>query len=161
MGYLALKKSVVPSKLGRAGAAMLALLYFVFAINHVLSFFEIYIANYLGNNYSIIMSFIGLFSTAILVFSAKVWTPVKISAVLYWIPILYGFFCIGKINLIYEMADEKYDYITVERMLKSIEICDYIAIGIVILTVVLATVWIGRNPTARQAKTNQINNIII
>lgn len=159
MAYLATKKDMLPTLLGKVGAGILALLFAIFTVNLFLSFSEINIFKIIGQYSGIVVSVIEIGAAALLFFSVKAWLPVKISAFLYWIPGLCSSFYLSKIKEAAELAEKTSDYTVMERIFNASQICDYFALALSVLTIVLTIIWMTKKPIAPHAQSNTIDLI--
>lgn len=159
MAYIANKKNMVSKLLGRVGAGILALIFAIFAINLILSFFDINIYNSLGQYFGIVVGSIQIIAAALLFLNLKAWLPIKISATLYWWPGLCSSFFYAKVNDAYKLAEKTSDYSVVERIFNAMEICEYFSLALSILTITLTIVWLTKKPLAPHAQSNPIDII--
>lgn len=159
MAYLTTKKDMLPTLLGKVGAGILAFIFALFTVNLFLSFFEIYIFNILGQYSGIVVSIIEVVAAALLFFGIKAWLPVKIFALLYWIPGLCSSFYLAKIKEAAELAEKTSDYTVMVRIFNATEICDYFSLALSVLTIVLTIIWMAKKPIAPHAQSNTIDLI--
>ncbi len=159
MAYIATKKNMVIELLGRVGAGILALVFAIFTINLLLSFFDINIYNSIGQYFGIAVGIIQIIAAALLFLNIKAWLPVKISATLYWLPGLCSSFFYAKVKDAFELAEKTSDYSVVERIFNATAICEYFSLALSILTIVLTIVWLTKKPLAPHAQSNPIDII--
>ena len=159
MGYIALNKVVRPALPGRIGAITLAALFAIFAINLLMSYENINIFSILGQYSSIIICVVEIVAAALLFYHIKVWLPVKISALIYWIPCLCSSFYFSKMMSASEIVLKTDDWTFYEKITNAIQICDSISLTLAVLTIVLTVIWMGKKPDVSYSQSNSIEII--
>lgn len=155
MAYIALNKSIRSSLPCQIGATILSALFAVFTIN-ILLYADIYIWDFLGQYAGIIINTIEIIAAFMLFYFIKAWMPVKIFAIVYWIPCLCST-CLIKIAS--NIMKKTSDWSSVDGLYNAAEICYYINIAIAILTVIFTIIWIKKKPTVAHTQSNPIDTI--
>lgn len=158
MAYIALNKSIKSSLPCQIGATILSALFAVYTVNLFLSYADIYFWDSLGEYVWIISHIIGLIAAFMLFYFIKAWMPVKIFAIVYWIPDLCST-CLNKIafDMTFDMAEKTSDRSLVYELYNAAEICAYLEIALAILTVVFTLIWIKKKPTVAHIQSNPID----
>lgn len=156
MAYIALNKSIRPSLPGQIGATILSVLFALYTVNLLLTYADINIWNYLGQYAGIIINTIELIAAFMLFYFIKAWMPVKIFAIVYWIPCLCST-CLIKIAV--DIMKKTSDWSSVDGLYNAAEICSYLQIALAILTVVFTIIWIIKKPTVAHTQSNSIDTI--